>query len=74
MKKVIMSIVVAVFALFAVATTAFASGEVGEITSPDAGEAVSGMVTFSATYTDDDPSDVDWAVRSGTCGMDDAYT
>lgn len=74
MKKVIMSIVVAVFALFAVATTAFASGEVGEITSPDAGEAVSGMVTFSATYTDDDPSGVDWAVRSGTCGMDDAYT
>lgn len=72
MKKIITSITVIIIALFA--TTVFAASPdiqpVGEITSPDAGEVVSGksgLVTFAAIYTDDDPGGVSWAVREGTC-------
>jgi len=39
----------------------------GEITSPDENEVVFGSVEFAATYTDDDPGIVQWAVRKGTC-------
>lgn len=39
-----------------------------EITSPDEGEVVHGIVDFDATLTDKDGDDsVQWAVRKGTC-------
>jgi hypothetical protein len=39
-----------------------------EITSPEAGDEVSGTVSFDATLTDKDKNDnVQWAVRKGTC-------
>ena len=39
-----------------------------EITSPTAGQEVSGTVSFDAVLTDDDDDDsVQWAVRRGTC-------
>jgi hypothetical protein len=43
---------------------------VGDITSPDEGEIVSGTTTLVAVYTDDNPEDEDavqWAVRVGEC-------
>lgn len=38
-----------------------------EITSPEDEELVFGLANFDATYSDDDPSGVQWAVRYGTC-------
>jgi PKD repeat protein len=38
-----------------------------EITKPEVGDVISGMVLFEAIYWDDDPGYVDWAVRKGTC-------
>ena len=58
----------------------------GEITKPEAGVTVSGSVLFEALYWDDDPLNVQWAVRNGTCaaatntvfgnvdGFNDSYT
>ena len=72
MKKIIISIAVIGFALF-INTALAAPPDVqttAEITSPDAGEVVSGksgLVTFAAIYSDDDPGGVSWAVREGTC-------
>ena len=39
----------------------------GVITSPGEGEVVFGMADFGATYSDDDPSGVQWGVRYNTC-------
>ena len=38
-----------------------------EITSPEAGDTVSGEVEFGAFLVDDDEDGVQWAVRQGTC-------
>lgn len=38
-----------------------------EIISPTAGSTVFGAVDFEAKLTDDDPDNVQWAVRKGTC-------
>lgn len=37
------------------------------ITSPTTGETLSGSVNFTATLTDDDADNIQWAVRQGTC-------
>jgi hypothetical protein len=39
----------------------------GEITSPAKGETVFGLASLDASYADDDPEGVRWAVRYGTC-------
>lgn len=40
---------------------------VAEITSPAADADVIGTLNLTATYTDDNPAGVQWAVREGTC-------
>ncbi|HEM61926.1 MAG TPA: hypothetical protein ENO24_06515 [Chloroflexi bacterium] len=39
----------------------------GQITSPDEGQLVFGIANFDASYVDDDPAGVQWAVRYNTC-------
>ena len=41
----------------------------GEIISPTDGEVVVGTLNLAATYADDDPGIVQWAVRKGTCAV-----
>lgn len=40
---------------------------IGEITSPTVDQDVIGSLVLQATYTDDNPAGVQWAVREGTC-------
>ena len=40
---------------------------VAEITSPTVEQDVMGTLNLAATYTDDNPAGVQWAVRAGTC-------
>ncbi|MFS8159221.1 MAG: hypothetical protein ACMG6E_03235, partial [Candidatus Roizmanbacteria bacterium] len=44
-----------------------------EITSPLAGSMQSGLVNFTATLTDDDADNIDWAVRAGSCDSDTVF-